>query len=48
MLSDGSPLLSPLKDIEQGKEKATEYAEVYRKRVNVELPPLIWKKARTA
>jgi hypothetical protein len=34
----------PVEDIEQGKKKATEYAEVYLKRVNVELPPLIWKK----
>jgi hypothetical protein len=35
-------------DIEQGKEKASEYAKTYLKRVaDVELPQLIWKKARS-
>ena len=35
-------------DIEQGKEKASEYAKAYLKRVaDVELPQLIWKKARS-
>jgi hypothetical protein len=38
----------PVEDIEQGKEKATEYARAYLKRgPNVELPPLIWKRARS-
>src|SRR5580704_833261 len=36
-----------VEDIEQGKEKTTEYAKVYLKRANVELPPLVWKKARS-
>jgi len=35
-------------DIEQGKEKAEEYARAYLKHVaNVELPPLQWKKSRS-
>jgi len=38
----------PVEDIEQGKEKATEYAIAYLKRANVGLPPLIWKTARSA
>ncbi len=41
----------PVEDIEEGKEKATEYAKAYLQRVNacgtVELPPLVWKKARS-
>ena len=36
-----------VEDIAEGKEKATEYAKLYLKRLNLELPPLIWKKART-
>jgi hypothetical protein len=35
-----------VEDIEEGKEKATEYAKVYLQRANLELPPLVWKKAR--
>ena len=36
-------------DIEQGKEKAVEYAKTYLKRLaNVDLPPFIWKKSRSA
>jgi hypothetical protein len=36
-------------DIEEGKEKAAAYAEAYLKRVvNVELPSLLWRKARSA
>ena len=35
-------------DIEQGKEKATEYAKAYlRKTVSAELPRLTWKKSRS-
>ena len=35
-------------DIEQGKERAASYAEAYLRRMGcVELPPLIWKKARS-
>lgn len=38
----------PVENIEHGKEKATEYAEAHLRRANLELPPLIWKKARSA
>jgi hypothetical protein len=38
----------PVEDIEQGKEKAAEYAKTYLKRANLEIPPLVWKKARSA
>jgi hypothetical protein len=35
-------------DIQQGKERAAEYAQAYLKHVaNAELPPLEWKKARS-
>jgi hypothetical protein len=35
-------------DIEEGKEKAAQYAKAYlRKTVGSELPPLTWKKARS-
>jgi len=35
-------------DIEQGKERAAEYARAYLKRAaNLELPPLNWKKSRS-
>jgi hypothetical protein len=35
-------------DIEQGKEKATEYAKAYlRKAAGAELPRLTWKKSRS-
>jgi hypothetical protein len=35
-------------DIEQGKQKAADYAEAHlRKAVNADLPPLLWKKSRT-
>jgi hypothetical protein len=38
-----------VEDIEHGKEKAAECAAAYLKRVaNVELPPLTWKKSRSA
>lgn len=37
-----------VEDIEQGKEKATEYAKAHLKHADVELPPLIWKKSRSA
>jgi hypothetical protein len=37
----------PVEDIEEGKEKATEYAKSYLKRAGLELPTLIWKKARS-
>jgi hypothetical protein len=34
-------------DIEQGKERAEAYAKAYLKKVNLELPPLEWKKSRS-
>ena len=35
-------------NIEQGKERATQYAKAYLQRTgNSELPPLEWKKSRT-
>ena len=38
----------PVDDIEQGKERAAEYARAFLKRTaNAELPPLEWKKARS-
>ncbi|HKQ86750.1 MAG TPA: hypothetical protein VJS43_08275 [Candidatus Acidoferrales bacterium] len=37
----------PVEDIDQGKEKATEYAKAYLERLGIELPPLIWKKSRS-
>jgi hypothetical protein len=37
----------PVDDIEQGKEKAEEYARAYLKHAaNSELPPLTWKDSR--
>jgi hypothetical protein len=36
-------------DIEQGKDRAAEYARVYLKQAaNSELPPLTWKNSRAA
>jgi len=38
----------PVEDIEQGKEKAAEYARAYLKlAVNSDLPPLKWKESRS-
>jgi hypothetical protein len=38
----------PVDDIEEGKERAAEYARTYLKQAaNAELPPLEWKKARS-
>jgi hypothetical protein len=38
----------PVEDIEQGKERAAEYAGAYLKHAaNLELPPLEWKKSRS-
>jgi hypothetical protein len=34
-------------DIEQGKDRAAEHARTYLKRVDLELPPLTWKKSRS-
>jgi len=35
-------------DIEQGKEKATEYAKAHLQRIGEsEMPPLVWKRARS-
>ena len=35
-------------DLEDGKDKAAEHAQAYLKRTaNLELPPLLWKKARS-
>jgi len=38
----------PVEDIEQGKERAIEYAKDHLGRVGVEIPSLIWKKSRSA
>jgi hypothetical protein len=35
-------------DIEQGKERAAAHATTYLALANLELPPLHWKKARSA
>jgi len=41
-------LSEPVDDIEQGKEKAAEYAKTYlRKAASAELPRLTWKKSRS-
>jgi hypothetical protein len=38
-----------VEDIEEGKETAANYAKIYLKQAaDLELPPLIWKKARSA
>lgn len=38
----------PVADIEQGKDKAAEYAKAYLRNVGqFELPPLEWKKSRS-
>ena len=38
----------PVEDIEQGKERAAQYAKAYLKHVaNSELPPLKWEKSRS-
>jgi hypothetical protein len=38
----------PVEDIEEGKEKAAEYAKDYLKHAaNSELPPLEWKQSRS-
>lgn len=34
-------------DIEVGKEKAASYAKIHLQRLGVELPSLIWKRARS-
>jgi hypothetical protein len=36
-----------VEDIEQGKEKATECARAHLKRAGLDLPALVWKKARS-
>jgi hypothetical protein len=36
----------PVGDIDEGKEKAIEYAKAYLKCADAELPPLLWKKSR--
>jgi hypothetical protein len=39
----------PVEDIEEGKEKAIQYAQCYLKRTaNLDLPPLTWKESRSA
>jgi hypothetical protein len=39
----------PVEDIEQGKERAAARAEAHLKRTaNLELPPLVWKRSRSA
>ena len=37
----------PVDDIEEGKEKAVAYAKSYLQRANLDLPPLVWKRARS-
>ena len=38
-----------VEDIEQGKERAASRAEAYLKQIaNLELPPLVWKRSRSA
>lgn len=37
----------PVDDIEDGKSKAESYARAYLKGANLELPPIVWKDART-
>jgi hypothetical protein len=37
-----------VEDIEQGKEKTTEYAKAHLMKAGIELPSLIWKKSRSA
>jgi hypothetical protein len=37
-----------VEDVEQGKEKSTEYAQAYLRRAGLELPALLWKKSRSA
>jgi hypothetical protein len=38
----------PVEDIEEGKDRAAEYARAYLKRAaDLELPPLNWKKSRS-
>lgn len=34
-------------DIDHGKEKAAAYAKVHLQQLGIELPPLIWKRARS-
>jgi len=36
----------PVGDIDEGKEKATEYAKAHLERLGIELPPLNWKMSR--
>src|ERR1700746_1287650 len=39
----------PVEDIAQGKERAAAYAAAHLKRIaNLNLPPLMWKKSRSA
>lgn len=37
-----------VEDIEHGKEKATAYAKAYLENAGIAMPPLIWKKSRSA
>ena len=37
----------PVDDIEDGKEKAESYARAYLKSFRLELPPIVWKDARS-
>lgn len=39
----------PVNDIEEGKERAAAHAEAHlRRTVDLRLPPLLWKKSRSA
>jgi len=38
----------PVDDIDQGKERAAAHAKAYLALANLELPPLHWKKSRSA
>jgi hypothetical protein len=37
----------PVDDIEDGKEKAEAYATAYLKAARLEVPPIVWKDARS-
>jgi hypothetical protein len=37
----------PVDDIEDGKEKAEAYARAYLRAAQLELPPIVWKDARS-
>ena len=38
----------PVEDIEAGKERAMEYAKAHLYSAGIQLPPIVWKKSRSA